>query len=150
MATTYSEPASKPSKVCRVEIFYDADCPLCVKEIAVLRWMDRRNRVRFTNIAADTFQPTEYGKTMKQFMDEIQGRLPDGQWIVGVEVFRQVYSAIGLGVFVWPTRLPLIRNMLDWGYHLFARNRLRWTGRCKEQSCGLAPQTELIDEKITE
>ena len=150
MATTYSEPASKPSKVWRVEIFYDADCPLCVKEIAVLRWLDRRNRVRFTNIAADTFQPTEYGKTMKQFMDEIQGRLPDGQWIVGVEVFRQVYSAIGLGVFVWPTRLPLIRNMLDWGYHLFARNRLRWTGRCKEQSCGLAPQTELIDEKITE
>ena len=112
--------------------------------------MDRRDRVRFTDITAETFQPAEYGKTMNEFMDEIQGRLPDGQWIVGVEVFRQVYSALGFGILVWPTRLPLVRNVLNWGYRVFARNRLRWTGRCNEQSCGTGAQTDLVDEKITE
>ena len=148
MATNHSESAS--DQVWQVEMFYDSECPLCAREVAMIRWLDRHDRVRMTDIAAETFRPADYDKTMKQFMDEIQGRLVDGQWITGVELFRQVYSAVGLGIFVWPTRLPLVRNVLNWGYHLFARNRLRWTGRCNQQSCGIESRTGLADEKITE
>ncbi|MFK8111589.1 MAG: thiol-disulfide oxidoreductase DCC family protein [Rubripirellula sp.] len=124
----------------RVEVFFDGECPLCVREIKLLRWLDRKQRIRFTDIAAADFQATEFSKTPADFMDEIHGRLPDqngnpGQWILGVEVFRQLYAAVGLGWLVLPTRLPLISHGLDFGYRVFAKNRLRLTGRCTTETC---------------
>ena len=118
-----------------VEVFYDGDCPLCVREIGMLRWMDRRERIRFTDIADPVFNPADHGMTMKDFMDEIQGRLHDGTWIVGVEVFRRLYAAVGFSWLVWPTRLPAISHALDFGYRVFAKNRLRLTGRCNQETC---------------
>ena len=118
-----------------VEVFYDGDCPLCVREIKMLHWMDRKNRIRFTDIADPSFRPADYGKTMQEFMDEIQGRLHDGTWIIGVEVFRRLYAAVGFGPVVWLSRLPGVTHGLDLGYRIFARNRLRLTGRCNAGTC---------------
>ncbi|TWU39565.1 thiol-disulfide oxidoreductase DCC family protein [Novipirellula artificiosorum] len=119
----------------KVEVFYDGECPLCLREIKLLKWLDRKNRIQFTDIAAKDFSAADYGKTPDQFMDEIHGRLPDGQWIIGVEVFRQLYAAVGLGLLVWPTRLPGISSALNFGYQAFAKNRLRLTGRCTTETC---------------
>ena len=116
----------------QVEVFFDGDCPLCKREIALLERMDRKNHVRFTDIAAPSFFPAELGVSMSDLMDRIHGRLPDGQWIEGVDVFRHLYAAIGLGWLVPISRLPGIHWLLDWAYRLFARNRLRWTGRCND------------------
>ena len=74
---------------------------------------------------------------MQDFMDEIHGRLPDGQWITGVEVFRRLYAAVGLGPLVSLTRLPGISHGLEAGYQVFAKNRLRLTGRCDPSSCNV-------------
>jgi predicted DCC family thiol-disulfide oxidoreductase YuxK len=62
-------------------------------------------------------------------MSRIHGVLADGTLIEGVEVFRRLYTAIGLGWVVAPTRWPLLRGLFDRAYRGFARNRLRWTGR---------------------
>ena len=118
-----------------VEVFFDGDCPLCCREIKLLRRLDRQQRIRFTDIAADGFVPSVHGKSMTELMNEIHGRLPDGQWIIGVEVFRRLYSAVGLSPIVWITRLPLISHGLDLGYRLFAKHRLRLTGRCTSETC---------------
>ena len=72
---------------------------------------------------------------MKESMDEIQGRLPNGQWITGVEVFRRLYAAVGLKPVVALTRLPGISRGLEFGYRVFAKNRLRLTGRCDDGTC---------------
>ncbi len=119
----------------QVEVFYDGECPLCLREIKMLRWMDRRKNIRFTDIADSAFRPSDYGKTMQEFMDEIQGRLSDGSWIIGVEVFRRLYGAVGLGPLVALTRLPGVSHVLDLGYRVFAKNRLRFTGRCNAGVC---------------
>lgn len=119
----------------RVEVFYDGECPLCVREIKLLRWMDRKSRIRFSDIADPAFVPADYGKTMGEFMDEIQGRYPDGTWIIGVEVFRQLYAAVGFGPLVWLTRLPVVSHVMEWGYRIFAKNRLKLTGRCDGGAC---------------
>jgi predicted DCC family thiol-disulfide oxidoreductase YuxK len=123
----------------RVEVFYDGECPLCRREIDLLRRFDRRKRIRFTDIAAGEFRPEDYGKTMDQLMAEIHGRLPDGRWVIGVEVFRQLYAALGLGPVVAVTRLPGLSHGLDFAYRFFAKRRLQWTGRCSAQGghCGL-------------
>lgn len=113
-----------------VEVFFDGDCPLCTREIAMLRWLDRKHRIRFTDIAAPSFDAAALGKAQVELMDRIHGRLADGSWIEGVEVFRRLYGAVGFGALIPLTRLPGVRHALDWGYERFAKNRLRWTGRC--------------------
>ena len=119
----------------QIEVFYDGDCPLCIREIKLLRLLDSRHRIRFTDIAAEDFSPADHGKSMPEFMDQIHGRLPSGQWVIGVEVFRRIYAAIGLRPLVWLTRLPLLSQLCDMGYRFFARNRLRLTGRCTKEGC---------------
>ena len=71
-------------------------------------------------------------------MVEIHGRLPDGRWVTGVEVFRRLYGCIGFGPLVLLTRLPLVRQLLNVGYRFFAKSRLQLTGRCSE-NCSITP-----------
>ena len=118
-----------------VQVFYDGECPLCMREISLLRRLDRRGNVWFTDIAGPEFDAAAWGNTQRALMDRIHGRLPDGRWIEGVEVFRQLYRAVGLGPIAWFMGLPGISAALDWGYRVFASNRLRWTGRCDELGC---------------
>jgi predicted DCC family thiol-disulfide oxidoreductase YuxK len=127
--------ASFPSSVPAVEVFFDGACPLCAKEVAFVRRLDRRARVLFTDIADPEFEAASLGRTQADLMARIQGRLPDGTFIEGVEVFRRMYAAAGLGPLVALTRLPGISHLLDLGYHWFAKNRLRLTGRCEGDAC---------------
>jgi predicted DCC family thiol-disulfide oxidoreductase YuxK len=115
----------------KIEVFFDGDCPLCAREIAVLRRLDRnRGRIRSTDIQSKDFAPEAYGLDFETMMGSIHGRLPDGSLVQGVEVFRQLYAAVGFGPLVRLSRLPGISGALDLCYESFARNRLRLTGRC--------------------
>lgn len=124
-----------------VEVFFDSGCPLCVREINMLRRWDRQQRIRFTDIDAEEFSAEQYGKTYEDLMARIQGRLPDGTWIEGVEVFRRLYSTVGFGPVVWVTRLPVISQLMNLGYWVFARNRLRLTGRCLGKTCTIPSES---------
>jgi len=121
----------------QVEVFFDGACPLCRREIAMLRRWDRHQRIRCTDIAASDFHAEALGQSQNALMAEIHGRLPDGTWIKGVEVFRRLYAAVGFGPLVFLTRLPVLSQILDLGYRLFARNRLKLTGRCTAETCSL-------------
>jgi predicted DCC family thiol-disulfide oxidoreductase YuxK len=120
-----------------VEVFYDGDCPLCRREIDMLKRWDKNQRILFTDIAAPGFDPALLGKSHEELMAQIHGRLPTGEWIIGVEVFRQLYSAVGWNWIVRWTRLPVVRQILDWAYQFFARYRLRLTGRCEAGRCSI-------------
>lgn len=120
-----------------VEVFFDGECPLCVREIGMLRRLDKKQRIRFTDIAAPSFDPATTGLSMATLMDRIHGRLPSGEVIEGVEVFRRLYGAVGLGFLLAWTRWPGLRALADWGYRTFAKNRLRLTGRCVKNEDGV-------------
>ncbi len=128
-----------------IEVFFDGGCPLCVREINMLRRWDRQQRIRFTDIDAAEFSAEALGKTYEDLMARIQGRLPDGTWIEGVEVFRRLYSAVGFGPVVWVTRLSVISQLMNLGYRVFARNRLRLTGRCLGQTCAIPSQPVAVE-----
>ncbi len=134
------EPANVPGQAVAnfdIEVFYDGACPLCMREIRMLRGRDRRQRIRFVDIAADSFDAASVGLSWKALMDRIHGRLPDGTLVEGVEVFRRLYAAVGFGPLVALTRLPGVTQLLDLAYHAFAKNRLRLTGRCVDGACEL-------------
>ena len=123
----------------KIKVLYDGDCPLCRREIAMLRRRDPEGRAaRFEDIAAPGFDAFQYGTTHEALMARIHGVLPDGTLVEGVEVFRRMYGAVGLGWLVAPTRWPGLRSLFDFAYRWFARNRLRLTGRqdeCGEHAC---------------
>ena len=122
----------------KFEVFYDGHCPLCLKEINMLKRLDRHDRIIFTDIAADTFDAMSVvGIPFETLMDEIHGRMANGEIVVGVEVFRQLYGRVGLKWAIGVSRTPGIRQALDWGYQVFAKNRLKWTGRCDEDTCAV-------------
>lgn len=126
------------------EVFYDGECSLCSKEINMLRRMDRRGRLRFTDIAKPEFKAEEHGLTHQQFMDEIRGRVEGQALVTGVEVFRQLYGRVGFQWVLPLTRLWGLRHLLDWGYSIFAKNRLKLTGRCKPgEACAIRPPAEV-------
>lgn len=122
-----------------IEVFYDGACPLCMREIRMLQRLDRRQRIRFVDIAADGFDATATGLSWETLMGRIHGRLPDGTLVEGVEVFRRLYTAVGFGPLVALTRLPGVKQLLDVAYSAFAKNRLRLTGRCVDGACELHP-----------
>jgi predicted DCC family thiol-disulfide oxidoreductase YuxK len=128
-------PSAPPVNPYEVEVFFDGDCPLCRREISLLKRWDKRERIRFTDIAAAGFDPAIYGMTQDRLMAEIHGRDTQGNWLVGVEVFRRLYAAVGFEPLVAATRWPLIRHALDAAYRLFAPQRLRLTGRCRAGAC---------------
>lgn len=125
-----------------VEVFYDGECPLCTREIDMLRKRDRAMRIVFTDIAARGFDAASVGLDHDALMKRIHARLPSGELIEGVEVFRRLYTAVGFGTLVAVTRLPVVSQGLDLAYALFAKNRLRLTGRCAKTddgACAVAP-----------
>jgi len=118
-----------------VEVFHDGACPLCAREMGWLRRLDRHGRIRFTDISAPSFDPASVGMSFESLMARIHGRLPDGTIVEGVEVFRQLYAAVGFRRLAALSRLPGIAQLVGAGYWLFAKNRLRLTGRCLDGQC---------------
>ncbi len=119
----------------QIEVFYDGGCPLCLREINLLKRWDRLGKIKFTNLDDPAFLSIPIDKTYDELMAQMHGRLPDGTWIQGVEVFRRLYAAVGFGPLVWLSRWPIISQLLDLGYVMFAKNRLRLTGRCTADRC---------------
>lgn len=110
-------------------LFYDGHCPICQKEVAWLRWKNKKGRLAFQDIQDENFDPKVYGKTIDDFMAEIHGLYPDDRLIKGVEVFCAAYSAVGLGWLAAPMRWRLLRPVFERFYAWFARHRLR-LGAC--------------------
>jgi predicted DCC family thiol-disulfide oxidoreductase YuxK len=133
------DPNQQPIGTWQIRVLFDGECPLCKREIAMLEKLDRgRGQIDLEDISKADFDPTPYGVHSDDLMARIHGVLPDGRIVEGLEVFRRVYAAVGLGWLLAPTRWPLLRELSEAGYRIFARNRLRWTGRadaCESGHC---------------
>ena len=110
------------------EVFYDGQCPLCKREIDMVRRKDKHQRLKLTDIAAVDFRP-DAGKDLQELMKEIHGRDANGKFVTGVDVFREIYGRLGFELLVKISRLPVLRQVLDVGYRLFAYLRFKHASR---------------------
>lgn len=114
----------------QLKMLFDGTCPLCRREVRMLRHLDRgRMRLTFEDISAANFDPSRYSVSKDALMAEIHGVLPDGTLVRGMEVFRRAYAAVGMGWLLAPTAWPVLRPLCDRFYRIFAKNRLMLTGR---------------------
>lgn len=104
-------------------LLYDGACPVCNLEMDNLKARNTQERLRFVDISAPFFDTTPYGKTLAELNGLIHAMRPDGSLVIGLDVLRLAYGAVGLGHFVKPTSLPMLRPVFDRAYAVFARNR---------------------------
>ena len=119
-------------------VFFDGACPICDREIALMRRLDRRGRLKFSDFSQPDFVPTSINISPAELGRIIHARWGDGTIITGVDVFRAMWEAVGLGFLARLSRLSLVEPLVVRAYAWFARNRLRLTGRshsCTGDAC---------------
>jgi predicted DCC family thiol-disulfide oxidoreductase YuxK len=106
-------------------LLYDSACPVCNLEMDNLKARNTAQQLKFVDISTPLFDPAPYGATLAAMNGLIHAQRPDGSLVVGVEVFRLAYGAVGLGHVTAPTGWPLLKPVFDAAYAVFARNRYR-------------------------
>ena len=119
-------------------VFFDGACPICDQEIALMKRLDRRQQLEFCDFSAQEYDAASSGFATADLGAVIHARWADGSIITGVEVFRAMWEAVGLGFLARLSRLSLVEPLVLKTYAWFVRNRMRLTGRshaCTGDSC---------------
>jgi predicted DCC family thiol-disulfide oxidoreductase YuxK len=146
--TSVPEPSSGPAGGSgnqpepQLRILYDGACPLCLREVRFLSQRDQHlhpgeQRLAFVDINDPAYDPAAHaGVDYRAAMGRMHGISADGAVLRDVAVFRRAYALIGLGWLYAPTNWPGVRQLANAAYGLWARWRLRLTGRASlEQLC---------------
>ncbi|XP_069560480.1 uncharacterized protein [Brachyistius frenatus] len=124
-----------------VRVLYDGLCPICVTEIRFLQFLQKNQpeKVNFIDISLPGYDGAKYKDvTYEMAMDEMHVIDEKDEVHRGVPAFSVMYGAVGLG---WLGRFMMwspVRPFMDKSYAIFARNRLKWTGRgdeCTTRRC---------------
>jgi predicted DCC family thiol-disulfide oxidoreductase YuxK len=105
-----------------VTVWYDSACPLCVREIAMMRKLDWRNRIAFIDAVDPASScPIDRAEILARFH-----ATENGQLLSGAAAFAAMWRAIPL---LWPlgmaAKLPFALWLLEHAYRGFLRIRPR-------------------------
>lgn len=111
----------------KLTLFYDGQCPLCVKEMTALKKHDSEDVIKLVDIFSDTF--LDYPNIDQAAASErLHAYDKNGALLLGLDVTYQAWSLVGRGHWYAFTRWPLFRPICDWIYIKFARNRYTISG----------------------
>lgn len=110
------------------QLLYDGACPICRKEIALVRRLTRR--VVFVDVHALT--PSEYpaGTDEQDLLLDLHLVWPDGQIDKGLEANVRLWQQTPLGFVFRLLRLPLVRPLAERFYRRWADKRYANMGYC--------------------
>lgn len=107
----------------RLIVWHDGACPLCRREIALMRRLDRRGAIQFVDVfnEANVSCPLDRETLLARFHASEDGRI-----LSGAEAFAAMWRTIPLlRPLGLSARSPLILAWLEAGYRLFLRLRPR-------------------------
>lgn len=132
-------------KVPHLSIFYDGQCPLCVKEMDSLRKLNAEGKLAFIDIEAEGFTQAYPNIDKKEARTILHGLLSDGQYLYGLDVGYEAWRTVAEKQFVTHifafSRLPIVKPLANLIYRFFAKYRnnisLLLTGksRCDNGNC---------------
>lgn len=96
------------------KVYYDESCYVCSLEINAVRKKGEACGIQFIDISSPDF-----GDTDRDFETEMVGEF-DGSPTVGAETFRRMYEEMGYKKSVCFSRLPVVKSVVNMGYHIFA------------------------------
>ncbi|XP_034393086.1 uncharacterized protein At5g50100, chloroplastic-like isoform X2 [Cyclopterus lumpus] len=113
-------------------VLYDGLCPICVTEIQFFQFLQRNRPVKvdFVDISLPVYSGEKYKDVSYEMaMEEMHVHR-------GIPAFAVVYGVVGLGWLGCLIMWSPVRPFMDKSYAIFARNRLKWTGRGGECTKG--------------
>ena len=117
-------PLSAPirSETKGLTVWHDGACPLCAREIALMRRLDRAGRIRFIDAADPAVScPMDRAVLLARFH-----AMEDGVMLSGAAAFAAMWRAIPLlRPLGLAARWPLVGRALDAAYAVFLRLRPR-------------------------
>ena len=127
-------------------IFYDGGCPLCAREMRHLQNLDTEQKIAYEDINAPDFN-RRFPYVDKLEADQIlHGELAGGEMIYALDVTYCAWSLVGKRHWVAPLRWPVIKQIADYAYILFAKHRHRFSSlltgqpRCDRCDTGGQPK----------
>tara|TARA_Y100001938_G_C8027466_1_gene398807 strand:+ start:759 stop:1094 length:336 start_codon:yes stop_codon:yes gene_type:complete len=96
------------------KVYYDDSCYVCSLEINALRKRGEACGIEFVDISSGEFEPGDL-----DYDSEMVGEF-DGEETVGIETFRKMYEKLGFKQLVAISRVPILRQLIDLGYKIFA------------------------------
>ena len=104
----------------QVTVWFDGDCPLCRREIALMRRLDRRGAIDFIDVATgEGACPIDRAELLARFHAAEDGRL-----VSGAEAFAAMWRAIPiLAPFGRVARHPVMLRVLERLYLAFLKVR---------------------------
>ena len=108
----------------RVEVWFDGGCPLCRREIAFMRRLDRAGRIHFIDLVGNEACPLAPEIMLARFHAR-----EDGVILSGAAAFAAMWRAIPLlRPLGLAARLPGVAALLEWAYLRFLSIRPRLQG----------------------
>ena len=95
------------------KVYYDESCYVCSFEINALRKRGEACGIEFIDISNPNFDKEA------DYDTEMIGEF-NGDQTVGVETFRKMYEKMGFKKSVAFSRLPVVKQIFDVGYKIFA------------------------------
>tara|TARA_Y100000114_G_scaffold100889_1_gene94004 strand:+ start:900 stop:1238 length:339 start_codon:yes stop_codon:yes gene_type:complete len=95
------------------KVYYDENCYVCSFEINTIRERGEQCGIEFVDISSDSFN------LEGDYDTEMVGEF-EGKQTIGAETFRQMYYKLGFKRSVAFSRLPIIRQLFNGGYWVFA------------------------------
>ena len=131
VAPASSSAANASTRSWEFRLLYDGACPLCVREVEMLRAKDDgRGKLDLVDIASDDYDAKENaGIEYAEAMKTIHGLDAANNVYTGVEVFEKAYKAVGLGYVYAFTKVPFLLNAANKVYDVWAKYRLNVTSR---------------------
>lgn len=104
----------------RLTVWFDGGCPLCTREIALMRRMDKASAILFVDVmSADASCPIDQADLLARFHAE-----EDGKLLSGAAAFAAMWRAIPmLRPLGLAARNPWVLAMLEKLYVYFLRHR---------------------------
>jgi len=114
----------------KLTFLYDGGCPICLRETRFLKRKDINKNIYFVDINSEDYMPNNFQNiSYKEAMANLHGILEDGSIIKGIDVLSYSYQLIGLGWVYYPAKIPIFSQLLKFIYSLWAKYRLKFTGR---------------------
>ncbi|WP_226896343.1 DUF393 domain-containing protein [Polymorphobacter sp. PAMC 29334] len=80
-----------------VTVWYDGGCPLCAREIALMRRLDRRGAIAFVDVnETSAVCPRDQWELLARFHAREEGPLAGGPMLSGGAAFAAMWRAIPL------------------------------------------------------
>lgn len=102
-------------------VWHDGDCPLCRREISIMRRLDRRGAIQFVDVRgiSESACPVERQELLARFH-----ALEDGRLLSGAAAFGAMWRAIPLlRPMGLAARIPWLLNLFERLYVHFLRVR---------------------------